>query len=51
MDIYFFKDGGGNFAPANYRIEYLSSDNTWHAVKNAMAWRSDISTTRQYLTL
>jgi hypothetical protein len=35
MDIYFFKDGGGNFAPANYRIEYLSSDNTWHVVKNA----------------
>lgn len=34
MDAYFFKDGGGNFAPANYTIEYLGEDGNWYSVKN-----------------
>ncbi|MEY8516902.1 DUF5695 domain-containing protein [Lachnospiraceae bacterium 29-84] len=33
MDIYFFRDGSGNFAPANYIIEYLGDDDSWHDVE------------------
>lgn len=35
MDVYFFKDGGGNFAPASYTIEYLGVDDNWYPVQNA----------------
>ncbi len=34
-DIYFFKDGNGNFAPASYSIEYLNEDGSWYSVTNA----------------
>lgn len=34
LDLYFFKDGSGNFAPANYRVEYLAEDGSWCEVSN-----------------
>ncbi len=35
VDLYFFKDGNGNFSPSNYSIEYLNEDGNWYAVTNA----------------
>jgi hypothetical protein len=34
MDVYFFKDGSGNFAPAGYTIEYLNEEGSWCKVTN-----------------
>ena len=36
MDAYFFKDGGGNFAPASYKVEYLNEEGAWYTVTNAV---------------
>lgn len=35
MDTYFFKDGNGNFSPANYTVEYLNEEGNWCSVTNA----------------
>lgn len=34
-DAYYFKDGGGNFAPGSVRYEYLDEDGNWQPVNNA----------------
>lgn len=35
IDMYFFKDGSGNFCPSNYSIEYLNEEGNWCSVTNA----------------
>ncbi|MDO5294342.1 MAG: DUF5695 domain-containing protein [bacterium] len=35
VELYFFKDGSGNFAPANYQVEYMGEDGSWYGVTNA----------------
>ncbi len=44
MDIYFFKDSNGNFAPANYSIEYLDGDGNWQDVTQAQGYGVEIDT-------
>lgn len=43
MDIYFFRDGNGNFAPASYVAEYLGEDGSWHDLPNAQGLGVDLN--------
>ncbi len=36
MDAYFFRDGNGNFIPANYTVEYLNEEGSWCTVTNTV---------------